>query len=143
MARNTLKLETSGFTQMLAKLEALGGDTREAVTEALENASHKITEDTIAAVDDANLPAGGKYSKGATRESIIQDAKITWEGSTAWIPVGFDFAAPGAGGFLITGTPKMRPDLALQRMYRQKKYMNQIQKEMGDVVMDKIVEAMT
>lgn len=142
MARNTLKLDTSGFTSMLRQLDSLGGDVKAAVTDALQQASQTITEDTVAAIDASNLPAGGKYSKGTTKESIIHDAQIRWEGLVGWVPVGFDFSKPGAGGYLITGTPKMRPDVQLQRMYKQKKYMNQIQKDIGEVIMDYIVEKM-
>ena len=142
MARNTLKLDTSGFSEMLRKLDSLGGDVKGAVQNALTQASETIMEDTIEAMDNANLPAGGKYSHDTTKESIITDHEVRWEGLTGWVPVGFDFSKPGAGGYLITGTPRMRPDQALNRMYKQKKYMRQIQEDMWDVISDYVVEAM-
>lgn len=142
MARNTLKLDTSGFEEMLKKLDSLGGNVKKAVEDALIQSAETIKEDTIAASEAANLPASGKYSSGSTRESIVSDSQITWEGMIASVPVGFDFSKPGAGGFLITGTPRMQPDRALNRMYKQKRYMKQIQEDMGDVIMDYIVEAM-
>lgn len=142
MARNTLKLDATGFESMLAKLDSLGGNVKEAVQEALTKAGETISRDTIAALDPANLPAGGNFSKGDTRSSVITDAQVRWEGLTAYIPVGFDFSKPGAGGFLITGTPRMRPDVALLKMYKQKSYMNQIQKDISNIILDYVIEAM-
>lgn len=140
--RNTLRLDTSGLTSMMQRLEELGGDVRQAVEESLVQAAEKIREDTFKALDSPNLPARGKYSKGNTRESVITDTRVTWEGTVGSVPVGFDFSKPGAGGFLITGTPKVQPDRELNRMYKGKKYMGDIQKQMGDVIMQKIVEKM-
>lgn len=140
--RNTLRLDTSGFTETLKKLDSLGGDVKKAVTDALQQSSETIAEDTEAAMVAANLPAQGKYSTDVTRESIIRDSQVRWEGLIGWVPVGFDFSKPGAGGFLITGTPRMRPNEQLKRMYKQKKYMKQIQDDMGEVIMDYVMEQM-
>lgn len=142
MARNTLKLDTSGFTEMLKKLDSLGGDVKKTVEQALTQSAETIRRDTEAAIDAANLPAQGQYSSGTTKQSIITDSRVEWEGMVGYVPVGFDFSKPGAGGFLITGTPKMKPDMALNRMYKQKRYMKQIQDDMGEVVLNHIVEAM-
>lgn len=142
MARNTLKLNTSGFEPLLKKLDGLGGDVRQAVDEALTKASAKIAQDTVTAMAPANLPARGKYSQGDTKQSIIQDAQITWDGLVASVPVGFDFSKPGAGGYLITGTPKMQPDKELHKMYKQKKYMSEIQNEISDIIMNHIIKQM-
>ena len=132
MARTTLRLDTKGFDRMLKELEAAGGDVKRAVDEALTKASAKITQDTKAAMAQPNLPARGEYSTGDTMDSIIQDARVEWEGSVASIPVGFDFSKPGAGGFLISGTPMMPPVPALRRIYRQKAYMAGINKGMQE-----------
>lgn len=142
MARNTLKLDTSGFTEMLRKLDDLGGNVKKVVEDALTQSAETIREDTIAALDNSNLPAQGKYSTGTTKESIVSDSRVTWEGLVGSVPVGFDFSKPGAGGYLITGTPRMQPDRALNQMYKQKKYMRQIQNDMGDVILDYIIKAM-
>lgn len=112
------------------------------MTDALQQASETIAKDTEAAMVAANLPASGTYSDGTTRESIIRDSQVRWEGLIGWVPVGFDFSLPGAGGFLISGTPRMRPNQELARMYKQKRYMNQIQKEIGDVIMNYVIDAM-
>lgn len=142
MARNTLRLDTSGFSEMLRKLDSLGGDVRKAVQDALEQASETIAQDTESALAYSNLPAGGKYSTGDTSAAVIRDTQIRWEGNVGWVPVGFDFSVPGAGGYLISGTPRMKPDYQLNKMYKQKKYMSQIQKDISDVILDYVIEAM-
>ena len=141
MARNTLKLDTNAFTGLLTKLDAMGGDVRKAVTDALQEAAVTIANDTEAAVASGNLPAGGKYSTGRTKESIVRDTTVRWDGLSGWVPVGFDFSLPGAGGYLITGTPRMKPDYELNRMYKQKKYMVGIQEDIRRVLMDKMQES--
>lgn len=142
--RNTLKLDTKGFTEMLRKLDSLGGDTRMAVDRMLTTASKRIAEDTEKALDPQYLPAKGHYSSKEhyTEKSIIRDAQVRWQGLTAFVPVGFDFSKPGAGGYLITGTPKMKPDIMLNKMYKQKKYMKQIQEELKDIILSAIVRHM-
>ena len=141
MGRNMLKLDTTGFDRLIDHLKELDGNVQEAVTDALEQAGETITEDTHDAVSPPNLPAGGKYSHGDTEASIVEP-KVTWVGTTAEMPVGFDFSKPGAGGWLITGTPKMRPDMALQKIYKRKKYMQEIQKDIAEVVQDYIADAL-
>lgn len=142
MARNTLKLDTKGLEPLIKKLDSIGGDVKGAVNTALTKAAQTIAESTENAISTANLPAGGKYSKGTTKESIIRDAQVKWDGDTAWVPVGFDFSKPGAGGFLITGTPRMKPDYELNKIYKQKRYMNLIQKGMEEIILNSIVEKM-
>lgn len=142
MARNTLRLDTSGFEGLLRKLDSLGGNVQRAVEDALGQASQKITNDTEAALATANLPAGGRYYTGQTSEAVVRDSQIRWEGQVGWVPVGFEFSKPGAGGYLITGTPRMQPDYALNKMYKQKRYMNQIQKDMGEKIMDYVIAQM-
>ncbi len=136
--RKTLRLDTSGMERLISKMQNIGIDVRPVVEKALTEAGEKISRDTLNALSDANLPAHGKYhgKERETEQSVIRDAQVTWEGSVAWIPVGFDFSKPGAGGYLISGTPKMRPDMELNRMYKGKKYMKGIQDEMYKTVED-------
>ena len=134
MARNTLKLDTTGFENMLMQLDEAGGDVQKVVEEALTKAAVKIAQDTELAMAKQNLPAQGAYSSGDTLKSIIRDPRVEWEGMVGAVPVGFDFSMPGAGGFLISGTPRMRPNKTLSQMYKQKKYMGEIYEEISDVI---------
>ena len=140
MARNTLRLDTSGFEGLLGRLESLGGNVDQAVENALTSAGKTIENDTWEAMKRPYLPAKGQYSSGDTEKSIIKNPAVQRDGSTAWIPVGFDFSKPGAGGFLITGTPKMAPDPKLKQIYKGKKYMKAIQDSMASVVIDEILK---
>ena len=142
MARNTLKLELSGFKELLTKLDKLGGDVPEVVEDALTQAAGTIADDTLAALADANLPAGGKFSGGDTKAAVVTNPRVEWSGTTASVGVGFDYDKPGAGGLLITGTPKMKPDYALQKMYKKKGYMQKIQDDMRKIVTDAISKRM-
>ena len=140
MGRTTLKLDTSGFEELINRYKKLGGDIKPITEKAPEKVGNKITEDTIEGVQKKNLPQKGKYSKGNTETSIVRNPKTTWSGETASISVGFDYSKPGAGGFLITGTPRMRPAPLLNAIYKRKAYMRHIQEEMIEVVQAAINE---
>lgn len=142
MGKNTLRLQLKGFEEMLSKLDKLGGDIKKATEEALEKAGKTIGEDTKAAVQKPNLPAKGKYSEGDTEKSIAQNPKAEWEGTTASIGVGFDYGEKGSGGLLITGTPRMKPVRKLQEIYKGKKYMSGIEKEMREAIQKEIEKRM-
>lgn len=142
MGRNVLKLDTKGFNEYAEKLDKLGGDLQSIFTKALEKAGETITNDTIAGMASSNLPAGGMYSTGETAASIVKNPKAAWGGMMGEIAVGFDFGKPGAGGYLITGTPRMRPDKALNKIYKSKAYMNNIKKDMTEIFDDEIKRRM-
>ncbi|MBO7339615.1 MAG: hypothetical protein J6U66_06060 [Lachnospiraceae bacterium] len=139
--RNTLRLELSGFDELITKLEGLQGEVKEVVTDALMQAAETIEEDTKDAMARRYLPAQGRYSTGETVRSIVKPS-VVWSGPIAETGVGFDYSKPGAGGFLITGTPRMAPNRELNRIYRKKAYVRQIQADMEAVVMDAIDRTM-
>ena len=138
MGKNMLKLDTSGFDDYAYKLDRLGADLRSIFTDALQEAAETITEDTFDGVTEPNLPRGGKYSGGETKASIVKNPRVEWDGMVGSVAVGFDFSKPGAGGYLITGTPRMRPDKALNRIYKSKKYMKDIEQQMTEVFQKEI-----
>lgn len=132
--RNVLRLDVSGFEKVIDAIKDAGGNAKAAVTDALEQAGETVTEDTLTYLEDQYLPAGGKYSIGETKKSVIKNPRVIWIGDRAEIGVGFDYSKPGAGGFLITGTPRMKPDEELQRMYLRKAYMRSIQEDIKFVL---------
>ena len=137
-----VNVDTSGMTRLLEELDRLGGDVKQVTEKALRKAAVRVMNDTLTATSAANFPAGGVYSSGDTRESVIHFPKVVWDGDTAYVPIGFDFSLPGAGGFLISGTPRMAPDQALRKMYKQKGYMAGIQRGMQEEIWDEIVRIM-
>ena len=126
--KNYIAVDFSAFAEYAEKLDKLGADLKDVIGDAMEEAAKQVQEDTADAVESANLPAGGQYSDGETRASIVRDVTPKWSGSIGEVHLGFDKSKPGAGGFLITGTPKMAPDAALAEMYSGKKYQRQINK---------------
>lgn len=127
--KNYISIDFSNFAEYAEKLDRLNADLKKIFGDAMEDAAKQVQEDTRKAVDNANLPAGGNYSDGETKASIIRDVTPKWSGSLGEVKLGFDKSKPGAGGFLITGTPKMAPDAPLAEMYSGRKYQRQIQKK--------------
>lgn len=142
MGKNTLKMQLSGFEELITKLDGLNGDVKEAVDDSLRDLSEVIASDTETALAVGNLPRGGKYSQGDTIKAIVPENDPKWSGTIATVDAGFDYDKPGAGGFLITGTPRMRPVRELNRMYKGKKYMKERSREMEQYVQDLIDEKM-
>lgn len=124
--RNYCMIDFSNFSDFAERLDQLNADLKKIIGDAMEQAAETVQDDTRDAVAASNLPAHGKYSTGKTEESVIQNPKVKWSGSWGEIGVGFDKTKPGAGGWLITGTPKMAPDYALQSIYLRKTYARKI-----------------
>lgn len=142
MGKNSLKLETHAFDELLEKLDGLEANLIPIVEDALSQAAETITEDTIEAMAKGNLPAKGKFSHDDTEKSINRDTSVKWNGMQAEVNVGFDFEKPGAGGYLITGTPRMKPNQKLKKIYKSKRYMKQIEQDMVDIFNDAIEDYM-
>lgn len=136
--RTKFKLDVRGFQTLAVRLDGLGGDLKEFFTDQLEQVAETVAEDTTEAVRASNLPAGGKYSKGDTEKSIIRNSKVEWTGNIGSIALGFDYAKPGAGGFLITGTPKMKPDYKLETIYARKTYSRNLSQRLEDALEDEV-----
>ena len=130
--KNYIDVDFSNFADFAEKLDRLNADLKQIFGDAMERAAERVQEDTREAVEASNLPAGGNYSTGDTASSIIRDTKVKWSGSLGEVHLGFDKSKPGAGGFLITGTPKMAPDAALAEMYSGRKYQRQINKKIEE-----------
>lgn len=128
MSRNSFKFDFEKLSDIIEKLDKAGANLEKVLSEVLEETAEEITQDTIAALAPAYLPAGGKYSTGATLDSVIRDPKVEIKGSVLEVGVGFDKSKRGAGGWLITGTPKMAPDKPLNEIYVGKKYENKMMK---------------
>ena len=139
--RNTLRLELGGFQELITKLDSLIGDVQKAVTDAMQQAAETVRDDTADALADENMPAQGRYSTGRTRTTVVTPS-VAWSGTIAETPVGFDYGKKGAGGFLISGTPRMKPNRKLEQIYTRKKYMQLLQADMQEVITDFIEDAL-
>lgn len=125
---NMLDIDFSNFNEYAERLEQLGADLQEIFDKILLEAAETVQEETKEAMAASYMPAHGKYSRGKTESSIVEP-KVEWNGSIAEVNLGFDKSKPGAGGFLITGTPMMRPNARLSYIYASRGFENKINKE--------------
>ena len=130
-----------GFPRSIPQAEALdqmGVDLKPVFTDVMEQSGEGVAKDVLAAVQRPNLPAKGKYQgpNKQTEASIIMHPKVEWSGDYGEIGLGFDKSKPGAGGWLITGTPEMQPDYELQKIFARKKYASDLIKSINDYLGD-------
>ncbi len=120
--KRMLSVDFSGFRDYAEKLDNVGANIQDIFGKVMEEAAEKVQDDVRDAMAEGNLPAKGKYSKGATKQSIIDDVSVRWSGTVGEIGIGFDKSKPGVGTWLITGTPKMQPVKELAAIFGSKKY---------------------
>lgn len=130
MARNKIGLQVKELDYYMAHLDELGnGDAMKRGVEAALKASKQYVNPLIESAMN-NLPAGGIYSTGDTKQSIDKEMSVEWQGMTASIKVGFDFKKSGMKSiYLMYGTPKMPPVSGLKAAI----YGNKTQKEIGAI----------
>lgn len=144
MARNRIGLQVKGFEEYMAKLDEVGGS--KAMQRGVESALKASKQYVTPLIESAmgSLPAGGRYSTGATKQSIDNDMTVDWQGMTASIKVGFDFKKSGMTSiFLMYGTPKMPPVNGLKAAIygsKSQKEIAAIQAEELDRVIERIME---
>lgn len=104
---NKFGIQFDGFVELMEKLDALGGDLKEAATDALE-AAHNIVTPQL-------TPDMAKHRRtGITQKSIVDKPVVEWEGQSASISVGFKITNGGLPSiFLMYGTPRMAKDRKL------------------------------
>ena len=137
--RNTgLRIDFQVFEDLIGKLDELGADITKIVAEQMEFAGEDVQVRTKEALAKPYLPAKGAYSKGKTEETVQLNPQAEISGSMVTIGLGFDKSQPGAGGWLITGTPKMNPDHELELIYARKKYTREITESIMEGLQDEI-----
>ncbi len=100
-------VEFAGFDEVLKKLNKLGADTKQITEDALQKSFDIVTKKAEAAIAKPNLPAGGKFSTGRTEESLTRTLDVTWTGTEASAPVGFNIKKGGLPSiFMMYGTPR-------------------------------------
>ena len=131
-----ISIDFSAFEDLVEQLDLAGKDLKKVFTDVFEQVADTVQSDTADALSTGNLPAGGKYSTGATRNNLDMDPKPVWMGSIIEVGLGFDKSKRGAGGWLITGTPRMRPVSALEDIYSRKKYARDLRKQIRENLTD-------
>ena len=141
MAKCFVQLDTSGFNYLLEELEEMGKDIKPIVDLTLKHAAVKIQNQTILAAQPPNYPHRGEYSTGATSRAVIHFPAIEWDGDIASVGVGFDNEKFNASKFLITGTPRMKPDKMLYDLFINSRFINNVQRSMWEEVMEELDKA--
>lgn len=136
--KNKAKVKLEGFKEMITTLDSLGGDLVGIAADALSQAGETIGWDTMEAAQNPNMPAEGKYSTGRTEQAVLTTPRVEVSGNLVEVGAGFDYTKDGAGGILITGTPRMKPNYELNKIFKGKRYMNNISKDIEAVVQDEI-----
>ena len=102
-----IAVEFAGFDAVLKKLNQLEADTKKITENALQKSFDIVTQKAAAAIAKPNLPAGGRYSSGRTEASLLRSMNVTWTGTEASAPVGFDISNGGLPSiFMMYGTPR-------------------------------------
>lgn len=103
MAKSKSKIVITGYEEILADIEAIGKETPEVISEALE-AQAKNTNRLYKAFIREH-----EYT-GITEGSIVENPKAITNGTKIEIQTGFNIDKGGiASIYLDKGTPKMRP----------------------------------
>lgn len=132
--KNKITLNFDGLEEMIKQLDAVEGDLRIVTEKALIASKERVTEELRRVTVPANFPAGGKYSTSRTASSIDESKSVSWEGTTASIPVGFDLNISGLTSiFLIRGTPHHKPPMKQVRPMYNAIYGAKIKKEVQEI----------
>lgn len=112
MARNRIGLNIDDLDIYSNFFRSFDKDVKEftekALIESKEFVTSKLEKDTIS----PNYPAQGIYESKAQilKNSIDRDLSVEWDGNTAEIKVGYDFAKSGLVSiFMMYGTPHHNP----------------------------------
>lgn len=123
MAKNKIGLEFKGFDEVIANLEAAGGDVQRATEAALKASKAAVNPGIEAAILQHRRT-------GATEVSLDKNMNVEWEGMTAGIDIGFNIRHGGLPSiFLMYGTPRVAPDKTLYDSI----YGNKIKKEVAKI----------
>lgn len=132
MASKKFGIEFEGFEEVIEKLSKLDGDIRGTTEKALKKTHEIVTGYAARAIEPHRLT-------GATEDSLVINASVSWMGTVATIPVGFDIRDGGlASIFLMYGTPSMAPDKKLYYAFFAKKTINEVRKAQQEIFYDEI-----
>lgn len=121
-------IQFEGFEDLMNNFKKLGGDLKDVAEECLVKAHEDVTPETHQAMKK-------HHRTGKTEASIRDTAKVTWQGSTASIEVGFDLKQGGMPSiFLMYGTPRMKKDTKLYNAIYGSKVKKQIAKDQEEIL---------
>lgn len=138
MAKKRFQVNFEGFAELAEQYDKMGADINQGVEEALK-ATHQLL---TPAIEEAMRP---HKRTGNTAESIVKEGKVTWNGNTASINVGFDFHQGGLTSIFlmyetkIYGTPRNKP--ADKKLYNAAKGEGQYKKKIKEMQKEAFIKA--
>lgn len=132
-----MRMEIEGLSQLTNRLNRVGADTKKIAEKALKESHLYTTNLAEEGIQDANLPAKGKYSNNhESARSLYKEASIEWVGNKASVQVGFSIRKGGLPTiFMIYGTPrhmkvqKLWNALNLKKSRRTREEIKKIQED--------------
>ena len=122
MARRKNGFDTTALEKYGERLEAAGGSAavKRAVEGGMRSTKQQVNTRVTAAMSPGNLPAGGKYSTGATMGHLNKEMAVNWEGNMARLKLGFNLQDDGLVSiFLMYGTPHHAPAAGLREALKE------------------------
>lgn len=132
-----IKIDSKEIELLKKRLDEAGKSVKPAVDKALKASKQYVTnllgKDTV----KPNFPHQGTYSTGDLKNSIDRDYNVKWQGSNAYIKVGYDNKKSGLTSILmIRGAPRKKPPMQKARKIKEDIYgsktkikINEIQEE--------------
>lgn len=135
------QIDFSESEHLLEEVAKLGGNVEKVAEKALDESHDYITPKIETNIQNANLPAHGKYAKSGEhlRNQLIKDKSKEWEGKTCAIDVGFRIdKQPPVPIFMIRGTSKMKPVKGLKQTLEGSKTQEEVANIQEDVLIEEI-----
>lgn len=126
MASKT-RIEFEGFEEVVSKLLKLEGDIKSTTEKALKASHSKVTPQIQAAMSRHRR-------SGDTEKSIVTTPRVSWNGGSASVDVGFDISSGGLPSiFLMYGTPRMKKDSVLYNSIYGKRVRDEVRRIQEDI----------
>lgn len=132
-----MSITFGGFDQLAEEIDAIGGDLKTAVDEALTETQNIIQSGLQTAAAEYSRKGGGKgYTTGRMYSSILKDPSVVWKGLIAEVDVGFKLFARGGWHsiFIMYGTPRMAKNQKVYNAIKGTKVKNEIAKKQEEIM---------
>lgn len=132
-----MSITFKGFDQLAEDIDAIGGDLKSAVDEALTESQKIIQSNLQTAAAEYSRKGGGKgYTTGKMYQSILKDPQVEWKGLIAEVNVGFQLFAKGGWHsiFIMYGTPRMGKNQKVYNAIKGARTKNEIAKIQEEIM---------
>lgn len=134
-----IKIDTREIELLKKRLQEANRGVKPAVDKALKASKQYVTnlleKDTV----KPNFPHQGTYSTGNLKNSIDRNYNVQWQGTKAYIKVGYDFNKSGLTSILmIRGAPRKNPEMPKARKIKEDIYGARTKKKIIEIQEDTI-----